>query len=67
MADTSYRIVHREDDSFAVEILRIGALPQTAAGFATEAAAQGWIARDQRLRNTTDPFGSAAVRRYRNH
>ena len=32
MADTTYRIVHREDDSFAVEIKRVGALPQTAAG-----------------------------------
>ena len=63
MADTSYRIVHREDDSFAVEIVRIGALPQTAAGFATEAAAKGWIAQDQRLRSAADPFSTAAGRR----
>jgi hypothetical protein len=65
MADTTYRIVHREDDSFAVEIVRVGALPQTAAGFATEALAQGWIAQDQRLRAAADPFGTPAGRRWR--
>jgi hypothetical protein len=63
MADTSYRIVHRADDSFAVEIVRVGALPQTAAGFATEAAAKGWIAQDERLRSAADPFGTPAGRR----
>jgi hypothetical protein len=63
MADTSYKIVHREDDSFAVEIVRVGALPQTAAGFATEAAAKGWIAQDERLRSAADPFGTPAGRR----
>jgi hypothetical protein len=67
MADTSYRIVHREDDSFAVEIVRVGALPQTAAGFATEAAAQSWIAQDQRLRASADPFGTPAGRRWRGY
>lgn len=67
MADTSYRIVHREDDSFAVEIVRVGALPQTAAGFETEAAAKGWIARDERLRASADPFGSPAGRRWRGY
>jgi hypothetical protein len=65
MSDTSYRIVHREDDSFAVEIIRVGALPQTAAGFATEAAAQGWIAQDQRLQTASDSFGTQASRRWR--
>ena len=65
MADTSYRIVHREDDSFAVEIVRVGALPQTAAGFATEAAAKGWIAQDERLRAAADPFGTPSGRRRR--
>jgi hypothetical protein len=63
MADTSYRIVHRDDDSFAVEIVRVGALPQTAAGFATEAAARGWIAQDERFRSAADPFGTPAGRR----
>jgi len=65
MADTNYRIVQREDDSFAVEIVRSGALPQSAAGFATEAEAQGWIAQDQRLRVAADPFGTPAARRWR--
>jgi hypothetical protein len=65
MADTTYRIVHREDDSYAVEIKRVGALPQTAAGFATEAAAKGWIAQDERLLSTADPFATQAGRRWR--
>jgi hypothetical protein len=65
MPDTTYRIVHREDDSFAVEIKRVGALPQTAAGFATEDAAKGWIAQDERLRSAADPFGTPAGRRWR--
>jgi len=65
MADTNYRIVRRDDDSFAVEIVMVGALPQTAAGFATEAAAQSWIAQDQRLKTGGDPFATAAGRRWR--
>jgi hypothetical protein len=64
MADTTYRIVHREDDGFIVEIKSIGALPQTATGFATEAAAKGWIAQDERLRSV-DPFATPAGRRWR--
>lgn len=65
MPDTSYQIVQREDDTFSVEIVRVGALPQTAAGFATEAAAQGWIAQDRRLNADGDPFVTAATRRWR--
>jgi hypothetical protein len=65
MADTTYRIVHREDDGFVVEIKSVGALPQIATGFATEAAAKGWIAQDERLRSATDPFGKPADRRWR--
>ncbi len=65
MADTSYRIVRRDDNSFAVEIVRVGSLPQTAAGFETEAAAKGWIAQDERLRAAADPFGTPAGRRWR--
>jgi hypothetical protein len=64
---TSYRVVHREDDTFAVEIARTGALRQTAAGFATEAAALGWIAQDQRLQAAADPFGTPAGRRWRGY
>ncbi len=67
MADTSYRIVLREDETFAVEILRVGALPQTAAGFASEAAARGWIAQDERLRAAADPFGTPLERRRRGY
>ncbi|HVC62600.1 MAG TPA: hypothetical protein VND19_19820 [Acetobacteraceae bacterium] len=60
MVETTYRILHREDDSFAVEVVRIGVLPQTAIGFATESEAQGWIAQDRRLWDAADPFRTQA-------
>ncbi len=65
MADTSYRIVHRDDDSVAVEIVRSGALPQIAAGFATEAEATGWIEQDKRLYDSADTFRTEAGRKWR--
>ena len=65
MADTSYRIIHHEVDGFTVKIIRLGALPQTAIGFATEAAARGWIAQDERLRADAGPFERPAGRRWR--
>jgi hypothetical protein len=65
MADTVYRIVHREDDGFVVEISRSGVLPQTATGFATEAEASQWIAQDRRLWSATDPFSTPAARKRR--
>ncbi len=63
MADPNYSVIRREDDSFAVEVTRIGALPQLAVGFATEAEANAWIAQDQRLREAANPFGTPAYRR----
>jgi hypothetical protein len=65
MADASYQIISREDESFAVEIVRAGALPQLAAGFATRAAAEGWIAQDRRLHASAPPFATQATRRWR--
>lgn len=65
MTDATYRVVHREDDSFAVEIARSGVLPQMAAGFATEAEATDWIAQDRRLCDAADPFTTPAARRWR--
>jgi hypothetical protein len=65
MADTTYRIVHREADGFVVEIARPGMLPQTAAGFATEAEASDWIAQDKRLWEAADPFRTQASRKWR--
>jgi len=65
MADANYRVIHREDQSFAVEITRSGVLPQTAAGFATEAEATDWIAQDKRLWESTDPFRTSASRKRR--
>ena len=65
MADANYRLIHREDESFAVEIIRSGVLPQTAAGFATEAEATDWIAQDKRLWSAADPFRTSASRKWR--
>jgi hypothetical protein len=65
MVETTYRIVQREDGGFAVEVIRFGALPQTAAGFATEDAAQGWIAQDKRLWETAGPSQTNAGRKWR--
>jgi hypothetical protein len=65
MTDASYQIVNRDDGSFAVEVVRRGALPQTAAGFATEAEASNWIAQDKRLWSAADPFRTPASRKWR--
>jgi hypothetical protein len=65
MSDTNYRILRREDDSFAVEVVRTGVLPQIAIGFANETEAQGWIAQDKRLWDASDPFRTEASRRWR--
>ena len=65
MTDTTYRIVSGQDDGFAVEIARSGMLPQTAAGFATEAEASDWIAQDKRLWEAADPFRTPASRKWR--
>ncbi len=65
MTDATYRILHLPDDSFAVEIVRPGALAQTAAGFATEAEATDWISQDKRLWNVADPIETPASRTWR--
>jgi hypothetical protein len=63
MADMNYRVIRLDDDSFAVEVKRTGALPQTAVGFATEAEADTWIAQDKRLWEAADPFRTPAYHR----
>ena len=65
MADANYRVIRRGDDGFAVEVTRTGSLPQTAAGFATEAEADAWIAQDKRLWDAADPFNIPTNRRRR--
>ena len=35
MSQATYRILRNADETFAVEIIRVGALPQLAAGFAS--------------------------------
>ena len=63
VTDATYRVIRQKDDSVAVEITRLGALPQMAAGFATEAEAADWIAQDKRLAKTADSFQVPAARR----
>jgi hypothetical protein len=63
MADANYHVIQRDDHSFAVEVTRSGALPQTAVGFATEAEADAWIAQDKRLWDAADPFRTPGYRR----
>ncbi len=65
MEGSIYRLIHRQDGSFAVEITRCGALPQTAAGFATEAEATAWITQDKRLWDSIDPFWTPPHRSWR--
>jgi hypothetical protein len=60
-----YRVIHGNDGSFSVEIVRSGALPQTAVGFATEADANAWIVQDKKLSQAADPFRTPANRRWR--
>ena len=65
MADAIYRVIHRDADGFSVEITRTGVLPQTAAGFATEAEANSWIVQDKKLWQAADPFRTMAGRKWR--
>lgn len=67
MTQANYQIVRRQDGSFLVEVARLGALPQTADGFATEAEATGWIAQDKRLWDSGDPFRTPAGRKGRGY
>jgi hypothetical protein len=63
VSDATYRVFQQDDDSFAVEIARSGALAQLATGFATEAEAADWIAQDKRLWDAADPFRTAPGRK----
>lgn len=67
MPEATYRLVEREDAGFVVEVVRLGALPETAAGFATEAEARAWIAQDKRLWDAADPFRTPASQRWRGY
>ena len=60
MPDTNYRVIQRDDESFTVEVTRTGVLPQVAAGSASEAEADAWIAQDKRLCEAADPFRAPA-------
>ena len=65
MTDAKYRVIQRDDDSFAVEVIRTGALPQTAAGIETQAQEKEWVTQDKSLTHAADPFRTRAYRRRR--
>jgi hypothetical protein len=58
-----YDIAARADGAgFDVRVVSANGARQTVLGFATESAAQHWIAQDQRLARTADPFDIAGGR-----
>jgi hypothetical protein len=63
MTHANYRVIHRDDHSFSVEITRSGVQPQTAVGFAPEADANAWIVQDKKLSQAVDPFRTPASRK----
>lgn len=65
MTGGDYSVIHCEDGSFAVEVVRPGLLPQMAVGFATEAEAGAWITQDKKLWQAADPFRTPAGRNRR--
>lgn len=67
MTETIYRVIAQANDSYGVEVSRPGVLPQTAAGFASEAEANAWIAQDKRLRDAADPWRPPAGRKWRGY
>ena len=67
VTETTYRIVSQAKDGYRVEVAGPGLLPQTAAGFRTEAEANAWIAQDKRLRDAADPWRPPAGRKWRGY
>lgn len=67
MTETTYRVIALAKDSYRVEVARPGLLPQTAAGFGTEAEANAWIAQDKRLRDAADPWRPPSGRKWRGY
>jgi hypothetical protein len=63
MSDASYRVIHHDGGGVSVEVVRPGALPQVATGFASEADATEWIVQDRRLSRAADPFRTPVSRR----
>jgi hypothetical protein len=63
MSDTNYQVIRQADGSFQVKLVKPGDLPRVAAGFATLADANAWVARDRRLARIPDPSVPSAYRR----
>lgn len=47
-AEATYRVIPYQDDKFAVEVLVPDTQPATVSAFASESAAEAWIAEHQR-------------------
>jgi hypothetical protein len=56
-ADATYRIVQLADGGFGVEVLIPDSYPTTVSSFATEDAAEEWIARDKSRVQTESEAG----------
>ncbi len=67
MTETTYRIIPQANNSYGVEVARPGVLPQRAAGFASEAEANAWIAQDKRLRDAADPWRPPVGQKWRGY
>ena len=63
MSDTTYQLIRQTDGSFQVKLSKPGDLPRVAAGFATLADANAWVARDRRLSRIPEPWIPSAHRR----
>jgi hypothetical protein len=63
MSDTTYQVIRQTDGSFQVKLSKPGDLPRVAAGFATLADANAWVARDRRLARIPEPWMPSAHRR----
>ncbi len=63
MSDTTYQVIRHTDGSFQVKLSKPGDLPRVAAGFATLADANAWVARDRRLARIPEPWMPTAHRR----
>lgn len=58
-AEATYRVIPFKDDSFAVEVHVPDTQPTTVSAFATESAAEAWIADHQRRVQAQSQPGTA--------
>ena len=63
MRDTTYQVIRQTDGTFQVRLEKPGDLPRLAAGFATLADANVWVARDRRLARLPEAWVPSTRRR----